>query len=202
MSDLICINLLDWRAAEREARRRRFLSALAGPALATMVLVGLLPMLYYNHLIAAQTVRNNYLQRQIATANHQLGEIRALKKTRAQLIDRMRVIETLQRSRAAIVHYFDQLVATIPDGVYLTALTQKGKTTTLEGVADANARVSQYMVNLDASRWFTNPRLIVIQRTKRGGHRYANFTLKVDSINPNAPETAAAKTTAGSRKRP
>jgi type IV pilus assembly protein PilN len=191
MSDLICINLLDWRAAEREARQRRFFTAAAGAALATVVVVGLLPMFYYNHLITAENARNAYLARQIATADRQLVEIRALKKTRAQIIDRMRVIEALQRSRSAIVHYFDQLVATIPDGVYLTALTQKGDTTTLDGVAESNARVSEYMVNLNASAWFTNPRLIVIQRTKKGTHRTADFTLKVDSVNPHAPKMVA-----------
>lgn len=194
-SPAIRINLLDWRAAEREAKRKRFLTQLVGAALATILLVGILPVMYYNHLIADQQARNAYLQTQITAADAQLTEIRALKKTRDDLINRMKIIADLQRSRSAIVHYFDQLVATLPEGLYLTELTQKGNTTTLDGVAESNARVSEYMTNLDASPWFANPRLIVIKRDDSGPARRADFTLEVDSENPEAPAADAATTT-------
>lgn len=194
------INLLDWRAEQREYNRKRFIAQLIGVAMATIVVVGILPMIYYDHLIDAQQARNSYLQQQIATADKQLAEIRQLKKTREDLINRMQVIGELQHSRSAIVHYFDQLTATIPDGVYLTGLDENGDTTTLDGVAESNARVSQYMTNLDNSPWFTNPRLIVIKRDDSNGQRRADFTLKVDSTSPNKKnaDTGAAGTTHGS----
>lgn len=181
----IRINLLDWRAEQREYKRKRFIAQLVGAAIITIVVVGVLPVIYYDHLIDAQQARNHYLQQQIATADKQLAEIRALKKTRKDLVNRMQVIGKLQRSRSAIVHYFDQLSATIPDGVYLTGLDENGDTTTLDGVAESNARVSQYMTNLDQSAWFTNPRLIVIKRDDSNGQRRADFTLKVDSSSPD-----------------
>ncbi len=199
-SNLIRINLLDWRAAAREAKRKRFLTLLVAAALASVIVVGVIPMLYYNHLIDAQQARNRYLQEQIATADKQLVEIRALQKTRESLINRMRIIEQLQQSRSSIVHYFDQLVATLPKGVYLTGLTQKGNTTTLDGVAQSNARVSDYMVNLDDSDWFADPRLIVIKSSDNGPQRFADFTLTVTSTNPNAPppdDTLTTTTAAG-----
>lgn len=195
MSALIRINLLDWRAAAREAKRKRFLTQLVGAALVTVLVVGILPVLYYNQLIAAQQSRNQYLQDQISAADKKLTEIRSLKKTRDDLVNRMTVISGLQRSRSAIVHYFDQIVATVPDGLYLTSLKQQGRTTTLDGVAESNARVSQYMTNLDASSWFANPRLIVIKRDDRGATRRADFTLEIDSENPNAPAADDPDTT-------
>jgi len=201
-SNLIRINLLDWRAAAREAKRKRFLTLLVAAALASVILVGVIPMLYYNHLIDAQQSRNRYLQEQIATADKQLVEIRALQKTRESLINRMRIIEQLQQSRSSIVHYFDQLVATLPKGVYLTGLTQKGNTTTLDGVAQSNARVSDYMVNLDDSAWFADPRLIVIKSSDNGPQRFADFTLTVTSTNPNAPPPDDTLTTAAGAGRP
>ncbi|MES1926355.1 PilN domain-containing protein [Salinisphaera sp. T31B1] len=196
MSHLVRINLLDWRAAAREAKRKRFLTLLVLAALVSVFIVGILPMLYYNHLIDAQQSRNRFLQDQIATADKQLVEIRALQKTREGLINRMRIIEQLQQSRSSIVHYFDQLVATLPDGVYLTGLTQQGDTTTLDGVAQSNARVSDYMVNLDDSPWFADPRLIVIKSSENGPQRFADFTLTVTSTNPNAPAEDTSQTTA------
>jgi len=203
MSALVRINLLDWRSAARERKRQRFLLVLAAAAVASVVLAGVLPMLYYNNRIDAQQTRNAYLQSRIATADKQLVEIRELQQTRESLINRMRIIEQLQQSRSSIVHYFDQLVATLPDGVFLTSLTQNADTTTLNGVAESNARVSEYMVNLDISDWLTNPRLIVIKSSETGPRRYADFTLKVDSTNPQAPTTkdsdTAPVTSTGSR---
>lgn len=197
----IRINLLDWRAAEQEAKRRRFITELVLAALVTILVVGILPVLYYDHRIAEQQARNQYLETQIAAADRQLTEIKSLKKTRDDLTHRMRIISDLQRSRSAIVHYFDQLVATVPDGLYLTSLRQKGDTTTLDGIATSNARVSEYMTNLDASPWFAHPRLIVIKRDDNGGTRRAVFTLEVDSENPDAPSTDDSQTTAAAGTR-
>lgn len=201
MNHMVRINLLDWRAAEREQKRRRFLTLLVAAALGSVALAGVLPMLYYNNLIDAQESRNRFLESQIATADRQLIELRKLKETRENLITRMRIIEELQQSRSAIVHYFDQLVDTMPDGVYLSSLIQKGKTTTLDGVAESNARVSDYMVNLDDSGWFASPRLIVIKSSESGPGRYADFTLSVDGVNPDIPatenETTATTAAAG-----
>lgn len=195
----IRINLLDWRAAEQEAKRRRFITGLVLAALVTILVVGILPVLYYNHRIDAQQARNHYLETQITKAERQLTEIKTLKKTRADLVHRMKIIADLQRSRSAIVHYFDQLVATVPDGLYLTGLDQKGDTTTLNGIATSNARVSEYMTNLDASPWFDNPRLIVIRRDDNGSTRRAVFTLQVDSRNPDMPAADESQTTAAAR---
>ena len=186
MSALVRINLLDWRAAARERKRKRFLTLLALTALASVVVVGVIPMLYYNHLIDVQESRNRYLESQISIADRQLVEIRALQKTRDSLITRMRIIEELQQSRSGIVHYFDQLVATLPNGVYLNSLVQKGNTTTLNGVAESNARVSDYMVNLDDADWFADPRLIVIKSSENGPQRFADFTLTVKGETPQA----------------
>jgi type IV pilus assembly protein PilN len=202
MSTLIRINLLDWRAAARERKRKRFLTVLALAAVGSVVLVGVAPMLYYNHLIDIQQSRNRYLQSQIAIADRQLVEIRALQKTRESLITRMRIIEQLQQSRSGIVHYFDQLVSTIPNGVYLRALVQKGNTTTLDGVAESNARVSDYMVNLDDADWFADPRLVVIKSSENGPQRFADFTLTVNGENPQAKPADEESGIAGNQMAP
>lgn len=203
MSTLIRINLLDWRATARERKRKRFLTTLALAALASVVVVGVIPMLYYNHLIEVQESRNQYLESQIAIADRQLVEIRSLQKTRESLITRMRIIEQLQQSRSGIVHYFDQLVSTLPNGVYLRNLVQKGNATTLDGVAESNARVSDYMVNFDDADWFTDPRLVVIKSSENGPRRFADFSLTVKGDNPqkkaNDDKTAAADGPEGSR---
>ena len=118
-------------------------------------------------------------------------------KKKANLLARKEVIEELQGSRSQMVHLFDELVRTIPEGVRLSSIKQAGQTLTLEGYAQSNARVSSYMRNLEASGWMTNPDLKVIE-AKGGDKGLPNmFSLKVTLKNPNSSdeeiEAAAAE---------
>lgn len=185
MAATIRINLLDWREARREQRRRQFLSFL-GASAGAAVLVVVAIMYVYGNAIDAQQARNQVLEDEITRIDKQIKEIEALEKTRDNLITRMRIIEDLQQSRAGIVHYFDQIVATLPEGVYLTSLKQNGDKTTVDGVAESNGRVSRYMLNLDDSRWFANPELVVIKSKDAESRRFANFTLTFKTVTPEA----------------
>lgn len=182
------INLLPWREERRKARQKEFMTMLALAALAG-VLVWFLVNMYYNSQIDGQNERNTYLQGQIAEVDKQLSEIDALDKQKARLLARKEVIEQLQSNRSQMVHLFDSLVRTIPDGVTLTAIKQEGDQLTLDGRSQSNARVSTYMRNLEGSGWMTKPDLSVIE-AKDGvpGLPYV-FTLTVTLANPNAPQT-------------
>ena len=172
------INLLPWREARRKEQQRQFLSLLVF----TVVLAGLI-MLYvhfqFSGLISYQNQRNEYLQSQIVVLQKRIKDIKELKSTKAKLLARMNIIQQLQRSRPEVVHLFDQLVRTLPNGVYLTSVVQKGALLTVQGVAQSNARVSEYMRNLDASQWLGDPRLDVIQTKKMDENRVSLFTLRV-----------------------
>src|SRR5690606_32222109 len=90
--------------------------------------------------------------------------------------------------RSQMVHLFDSLVRTIPDGVILTGIKQEGEKLTLEGRSQSNSRVSTYMRNLEGSGWMTRPDLSIIEaRDGVAGLPYA-FVLSVQLANPNAPK--------------
>ncbi|PBJ82835.1 fimbrial protein [Lysobacteraceae bacterium NML93-0399] len=185
------INLLPWRAERRKQRQKEF-GAMVGIAAAVGVALWFLVNMYYNAQIDGQNERNAFLQQQIAAVDSQITEIEALESQRARLLARKAVIEELQGNRSQMVHLFDQLVRTIPDGVLLTSLKQEGQSLTLEGRSQSNARVSTYMRSLDASGWMTNPQLSVIEaRDGVPGLPYA-FTLNVQLSTPAAKEAAAA----------
>lgn len=196
MSAIITINLLDWREARREARKKRFLTALGAAAAASLGLVFLV-WYGYDSAIEHQNKRNRFLKQEIAEIDKQIKEIRELEKVRDNLITRMRIIEELQQSRAQIVHYFDQIVDTLPEGVHLTSLKQDGDTTTVNGVAESNGRVSTYMVNIDDSPWFDDPRLVVIKSVDQDRGRFADFTLTFKTVAPKPGETADGDADAG-----
>jgi type IV pilus assembly protein PilN len=94
----------------------------------------------------------------------------------------MRVIEQLQQSRSATVHFFDEIINTLPDGVYLTGIKQSGADVTLDGIAESNGRISAYMKNLDASPWFKDPKLVVIRTSDKNHLRNSEFQLKVTNL--------------------
>lgn len=195
-ADAIRINLLDWRENKREQRRRNFISSLALTILVCVAAVAGVTFYVLGSRIDVQQQRNDYLQQQIDLAKTKLVELKKIKAERADLLRRMGIIEDLQESRSWIVHYFDEVADTVPDGVHLTSLKQNGNTTTLTGVAESNARVSDYMVNLDNSAYLDDPRLVVIKSRNSSGHRYADFTLQVNNEHPadqSTQTTVAAK---------
>jgi len=178
---MVKINLLDWRQELREKRRKRFfavliLSALAA-ALTVLAGVGVL-----NERVDHQKARNELLRREIAELDKQIVEIQELEKVKANLLARMRVIEKLQATRSAMVHFFDEIVNTLPEGVYLTSLRQTGDDVAIDGIAESNGRISTYMKNLEGSQWFTDPSLIVIRTVERDRRRQSEFSLRVKNL--------------------
>jgi type IV pilus assembly protein PilN len=177
----IHINLLDWRQARRERRKQEFIASLGLAVAIAGGIVGAGWMLVSGELSYQQS-RNDYLRAQIVEMNKKIKEIQELERVRANLLARMRVIEQLQANRTATVHFFDELVDTLPEGVSLTGLKQQGNQVVLDGIAESNGRISTYMKNLDASRWFANPRLIVIKTSAKGRTRKADFQLRVTRL--------------------
>lgn len=190
------INLLPWRAERRKAREREFYSMLGFAALGG-VLLSVLIWFYYDAQISGQTERNAFLTAEIDKVKAQNEEIKELDKKKDRLLARKKVIEELQANRSQMVHLFDSLVRTIPDGVALTNIKQDGDILTLEGRSQSNARVSTYMRNLEGSGWMTNPDLSIIEaksQDKAGQPAGPSmdtktlpyvFTLKVKLANPN-----------------
>ena len=180
------INLLPWRAERRKLRQKEFMAMLGAAAVAAAV-ASFLIWMFYNGQISGQQERNQYLREQIAQVDAKIKEIEILDQKKAKLLARKEVIEKLQANRSQMVHLFDSLVRTIPDGVALTSIQQNGEALTLRGRSQSNARVSTYMRNLESSGWMTNPELSVIEaRGNNKGLPY-EFSLQVKLANPNAP---------------
>ena len=181
------INLLPWRAERRKQRQKEFTVLLALSALGA-VLLSFLMVGYYKAQISGQNERNQYLTDQIAQVEKQIEEIKVLDEKKAKLLARKEIIEKLQSSRSQMVHLFDSLVRTIPDGVILTSIKQDEDTLTLEGRAQSNARVSTYMRNLESSGWMTKPDLTIIEAKGDDKALPNEFKLTVKLSNPNAPK--------------
>jgi type IV pilus assembly protein PilN len=148
--------------------------------------------LLYGSMIESQEHRNQQLRVEIKTLDKQIEEINNLEVAKQKFIARMEIIEKLQRSRPEIVHVFDEIVRTLPEGVYLTGVKQTDKRLKFDGVAQSSTRVSSFMRNIDGSQWLRNPELEVVQTTKASGPG-SSFTLTADQVTTAAPGDGAAK---------
>lgn len=181
------INLLPWREELRQKRKKDFLTAIVGA-----VLVGGL-LAYAGKLgvqaqIRAQEGRNNILETEIAELDMQIAEILGLENQKERLLARMEIIEQLQRARPEVVHLFDEIVETLPEGVHLTEIRQAGNRIELHGSAQSSTRVSALMRNIDSSEWLRNPGLDVVETIDLGPMRNAQFTLFMQQISMTEEE--------------
>lgn len=175
------INLLPWREEMRRQKTNEYYTLMG-------LIVGLAAALIFsvqfhiNQKIKFQkNSRNQYLVSQIDILKVKLKEIEELEDTKENLIARMNVIQDLQGSRPLIVHLFDEIVYTIPEGLWLTSIEQKDTTLTIQGKAESNARVSAYMRNVDNSKWMKKPLLQVIEASKDQRNAIFKMSLKQDS---------------------
>lgn len=183
------INLLPWREEQRREQLRQFATMAGLSVLLTLAIVFLIHMLISKQ-IDYQNLRNATLQNEINTLNASLKQIADLEDTKEQLLSRMDIIQSLQQKRPQVVHLFDEIVRTVPEGIYLTSIVQNGDTLTIKGVAESNGRVSAYMRNIDASDWLGTPKLQVIE-TRKGTLRSSNFTLITSQTFPHTEEDDA-----------
>ena len=146
------INLLPGREELRAKKQREFLGTLLGGAVVACLLV-LFAHLHLGGMIGSQENRNQFLTDHIAVLDEQIEKIKDLKSTKNNLLARMNIIQELQRNRPLSVHLVDELVRTLPDGVYLSEFSQKKNSLVMSGIAQSNARVSAYMRNVDTSDW-------------------------------------------------
>jgi type IV pilus assembly protein PilN len=184
------INLLPWREERRQELKKQFL-------VTTVLFIALgaglvlLADRTINGQIDNQNARNQYIKENIKVLDKQVAEIRDLQKRRNQLLDRMRVIQELQGNRPIIVRVLDQLVRTVPDGVFYTKLNTKGKTISIEGIAESNNRVSSLMRRLDASDWLASPNLDKVKAAPKYGDQATTFNLTVKVKAPATGEEEA-----------
>ena len=192
------INLLPWREQERKVRRREFMVALGGAAVAGIIFVGGGRLLYAGW-IESQEAKNKILHNEIVKLEAQIADIQDLENRKLRLVARMEIIEKLQRKRPEIVHLFDELVKTVPEGIYLTQIKETGKKLEMKGVAQSSTRVSTFMRNIDSSSWMDNPQLQVVETSKDSASGGSSFTLTSDVIGvdvDNGGETTVKKVAA------
>jgi type IV pilus assembly protein PilN len=186
------VNLLPWRAARRKQREREFYMQLV-TAFVVALGVLLLWIFWMDQRIDNQNERNAYLQTEIKQLDVRIAKIKDLEKVREHLLARKQIIEQLQADRSQMVHLFDELVKTIPSSARLTGLKQSAQSMSLDGVAQSNASVAEYMRNVESSPWMGHADLRKTENTHDATRMPYVFGLDVALSRPKTDETEAGK---------
>ncbi|AEF88070.1 Fimbrial assembly family protein [Delftia sp. Cs1-4] len=180
---MILINLLPHREATRKRRKEAFQATMVLSALVGLLIIGAVYW-WYQMMIEAQQAKNSMLRAQITVLESQIKEIAGLEDEITALRARQKAVEDLQSDRNLPVHMLNELVAQLPDGVYITSIRQEGLSVTMQGTAQSNERVSEMLRNLsEGTPWISKPDLVeivarTVNVTPKDQRRAAAFNLR------------------------
>ena len=200
---MILINLLPHREEKRRQRKRTyFLSLALSAAVGAGIVLGWYAVL--QQMTTNQESRNAFLKAEIARLDAQIKDIATLRSEIEALKARQKAVEDLQTDRNVPVYLLNELVKQTPEGVYLTNIRQNGQIVAINGVAQTNERVSEFLRNtLYNSTWLERPELVEIKTSSttnaRDQRRLYDFSLRVTikrqqavAPAPGTPASAAA----------
>jgi type IV pilus assembly protein PilN len=194
---MILINLLPHREERRQRRKKAFYAGLGISAAIGIALAGIW-YLVLQEMIGAQQERNAYLGAEIKKLEEQIKDIATLKAEIESLKARQKAVEDLQTDRNLPVHLLNELVKQTPEGVYLTAIKQDGQVVAVNGVAQTNERVSEFLRNTAYnSAWLERPELVEIKAANvttatREQKRLFDFSVRVSIKRPGEAASAPA----------
>ena len=211
---MILINLLPHREERRRRRKIAFFAGLGVAAITGLAIVGVW-YLVVQQLITGQQERNQFLQAEIAKLDAQIKDIATLKAEIASLVARQKAVEDLQVDRNVPVHLLNELVKQTPEGIYFTSVKQDGQILAVNGIAQTQERISEFLRNTAYnSAWLMKPELVESKATtvtaaNREQKRLFDFTVRVGVKRPqdikpadggaSAPVPAKAASAAASK---
>jgi type IV pilus assembly protein PilN len=149
------INLLPWRDALREKRKKEFIAICIGAFFIGVLGVGS-TWLYFDNRLQDQEQANQLIVSTNQNLDIQLKSLEGLQEQRNAIVERMKLIQGLQGQRPIAVHLIDELVRVTPSNMYITKFSRLGDKFTLEGKAESPNTVAELLRNLEASSWYRN----------------------------------------------
>ncbi len=201
---MILINLLPHREAARKRRRETYQAAMLGSAMLGLLIAGAI-YFWFQTMIENQQAKNAYLGSEIKVLENQIKEIATIEQEITALRARQKAVEDLQADRNLPVHLLNELVAQLPDGVYISTIKQTNQTVVLQGMAQSNERVSELLRNLSNNTpWLSKPELVEIVAknvalSPRDQRRASEFNLRFQLVRSSEAKKAMESASAAGK---
>jgi type IV pilus assembly protein PilN len=180
---MIRINLLPVREERRKADLRQFGLVLVGVFVGSIALV----VLYHTKLSSDVNEARAAVvatQQEIDRYKPQLKQVEEYRKTKAEIEQKLEVIERLEASRSGPVHVFDELATHAPPRLWLTKLDAHAGTITIEGMSLDNELVALFLTALNESEYFTDVELRETKAKELSGYKLNEFELRATLATP------------------
>lgn len=187
------VNLLPWRELARQRAKQKF----GIQAFITLLIAALLVFIAYKIIQdyqQQQRARNQYLSSQITILDAQIAEIQDINKKKDDILNRMKLIQSLHQDRNTAIRVINELSQRVPDGVHILQIEKRGNQLSLRGRSVSNNRVSEFLRAMTESDTFANPVLREISSDDgetEGPTRYNAFSLSVSIRKPTVEQTPA-----------
>ncbi len=178
------INLLPHREARRAADLRESV------ALLLLGLVVVLSVIFFSY----QSVKSDLaearagvaqLEADIERYKPQQILVEGFKTKKKELQNKLDIIASLEGARSGPVRILDELSSKVPERLWLTGITTKGKGIKLEGRSLDTGVVADFLRGLNESPFFSN---VDLDKTSGGdivrGVRLVNFVIRADMESP------------------
>jgi type IV pilus assembly protein PilN len=183
---MIRINLL---AAERQkSKKKAAVLGTAGQKLTVACsLILILAVLFIGWRYWSVTRDSNQIDAEIAAAQQEttrlhsvIQQVQQFEQRKAQLQQRVVLIEQLRKGQTGPVHMLDQISRALPQLLWLTELKQTGTDIVIEGRATSLTGLSEFVANLEASGYFKRSIEIVNTTTDSSptSAQLVKFTIK------------------------
>ncbi len=171
------VNLLPWREQARKKKRRQWYarSWIAFGLGATLIVI---MHFYLSFILSNQTERNNFLQQAITTEQADITNLSKKSEHKTQLLQALNTIVSLRQENYTTITFLNQIASVVPASIDLTRIAYTPFQTILEGNANNNADITQFMQQLAKSNFFTQPVLSSINNQSSNNNQL-KFQLKV-----------------------
>ena len=121
-----------------------------------------------------------------------IQQVQQFEQRKAQLQQRVVLIEELRKGQTGPVHMLDQISRGVPPLLWLTALKQKGDDVVIDGRCTTLTALSDFVANLEASGYFKKSIEIVSSQTeKTPGGELVQLSIKAQFQPPTGPKANA-----------
>src|SRR4051794_21297638 len=118
-----------------------------------------------------------------------LSKVQKFEARKAQLQQRVTLIEQLRKGQTAPVRVLDQISRSVPDRLWLADLKQSGTEFTLDGYATTMTALSDFVATIEDTKWFRKPVEIIDSQltTDAKTGEVVKFVVKANYVDPDMP---------------
>jgi type IV pilus assembly protein PilN len=196
---MIRINLLPVREAKKKADLRQQLMMIGMSAGVSLVLAVGVHQVVRSQISGARS-RVASLSQQLEQFKPQQAQVDAFKAKKADIEQKLAVIERLERSRSGPVHILDELASRTPERLWLTLMKAENGMIQLEGMSLDNELVALFLTSLNDSKYFANVELKSTELETVDSLKLNTFSIVAQLESPDAPAAANAPPPAAGKR--